>query len=286
MVLKKMARFSALGAISPLISPLIGCRGTAETDIISEKRIILNVVCHGLFVLNVTDLGLELFTPRINDHIYKAGSWDWYSVKNLEEHKTYRLTGVRYTSSLPIPNPPDFNVNYSQSAKQFALHPEYSRFVVQLPFPEAISLVRRVDDGKNEENGQVITLKRFSLCQVLSYFVPDYRQLALLVVSEDRHAKIFDCKARTAPETGTANLHLWAEPWSRLTPSHAKLAYEKLSQLTYPLKLQLGTDRTVPLDEDPGVLGLSSEEEQGWSEWASGGEGSYPTNCSLMMSRN
>ena len=68
-----------------------------------------------------------------------------------------------------------------------------------------------------------------------------------------------------------------------MTQAHAQDAYKKLSDMVAPLQLQLKTNDTVALDRVTGVHGLSPEEEQGWSEWANGGEGSYPTNCGAII---
>lgn len=272
-----------LGALSSFIPFLTSCGESGSAA--GERSIILNVVCHGLFVINVTDLGLELFTPYLgNEHLYKAGSWDKDLVRDLEERKVYRLRGVHYRSECPNPSNSLCDLSFSQSKLNFTIHREHSRHVVYLPFPEKISLLRCITGNANTSAGNVVTINSLSLCQVFSYFVPDYRTVDLLAISPDHSSKVFDWEPRIELETGTANLHLWAEPPVRLMPDHADRAYKKLSEITYPLCLQLGTYKTVPLDRDTGVLGVSPEEEQGWSEWANGGEGSYPTNCSLVRS--
>lgn len=286
-VLKTGARLTTLGALSSLFPLLTSCGGGSSAG--SERSIILNVVCHGLFAMNVTDLGLELFTPELGDelnekHMYKAGSWDKDLVRDLEKQRAYRLRGVQYRSECPQPSNSACDLRFSQSKKKFTIHPQFSRHVVYLPFPEKISLLRCINNGPNTEDGNVIYIKSLSLCQVFSYFAPDYREVNLLEISPNNRTKSFDWEPRVEPATGTANLHLWAEPSVRLLPYHAGMAYRKLSLMTHPLAFRLKTYDTAPLDRDTGVLGVSPEEEQGWSEWANGGEGSYPTNCSLVRS--
>jgi hypothetical protein len=239
--------------------------------------------------MNVTDLGLELFTPDLgtglgDEHLYKAGSWDKNLVHDLEKQKVYRLRGAQYRSECPNPSNSLCDLSFSQGKMNFTIHPEYSRHVIYLPFPEKISLLRCLNRGANTRIGNEVHIYSLSLCQVFSYFVPDYREVNLLEISANHRSKTFDWEPRIEPETGTANLHLWAEPPVRLLPDHAEMAYKKLSLITSPLKFRLETYETVPLDRDTGVLGVSPEEEQGWSEWANGGEGSYPTNCSLVRS--
>jgi hypothetical protein len=265
--LKKLIGASLTAAAAPLF---VGCSKF-------EPQITLNVVLHGLFVLNFTNLEIELFTPFMDDHIYRAGNWDWNCLEHLQPKKSYRLRGVEYRST-----PPDLNLNcnilFPREGFQHQVHPERTVFTVYLPFPETIRLIRIVDAGLNvPEPNNTLRIHQLSLCQVLSYRVPDYRNLDLLGTR---------WKPKVDHATNTANLHFWAEPPLRVPYSHACDAYAKLSELLEPLTLKLGTNKTAPLDPDTGVYGLPREQEQGLSEWESGGEGSYPTNCSLVMVKN
>jgi hypothetical protein len=267
--LKKIARVS-LGAIAaPLVPGIMGCCR-------AQRPITLNVVLHGLYVLNFTNLGLELFTPYMEDHIYRAGNWEWNRLEHLEHRGSYQLRGTEYLAT-----PPDFcnlccNILVDKSKTNARLHPEQSVYVVNLPFPEKISLLRTIDDGKNEPcpDEKTMVIKQLSLCQVLSYHVPDVDRL---------HLHGTNWKPRVDPLTNTANLHFWAEPLLRVPREHACNAYARLSDLLEPFTLKIGTDKTAPLDPDTGVLGLPREQEQGLSEWQSGGEGSHVTNCSTAM---
>jgi hypothetical protein len=270
-VLKKMAGASLAAATAPLFPAIVGCRTF-------EPQITLNVVLHGLFVLNFTNLQIEMFTPYLKEHIYRAGNWDWNCLQHLHPAESYRLRGVEYRSTPPDLGM-DYNILFPKCGFTHKVHPEQSVFVVYLPFPETIKLIRTVEDRKNCEDpkNNLILVNRLSLCQVLSYHVPDYRNLALLGTG---------WKPAIDPSTNTANLHFWAEPLLRVPRQHACEAYEKLSDMLEPLTLKLGTNKTAPLDPDTGVYGLPREQEQGLSEWESGGEGSYPTNCSIAMVRN
>jgi hypothetical protein len=269
-VLKRIAATSLFAATAPLFPAIIGCSKT-------ERQIKLNVVLHGLFVLNFATTRIEMFTPFLEEHIYRAGNWDWYDLKKLRPHQAYRLRGVDEVQ-LPPNLDLDFNILLPKCGFKHAVHPEQSVFVVYLPFPESIKLIRTVDDGANYEDpdNNMIVVNRLSLCQVLTYRVYDYRNLDLIGTN---------WKPKVDPITKTANLHFWAEPLLRLPFEHASGAYQKLSDLLDPLILKLGTNKTAPLDPDTGVYGLPREQEQGLSEWESGGEGSYPTNCSIAMSR-
>jgi hypothetical protein len=270
--LKKIAGTSLFAATAPLFPAIIGCCK-------QERAIRLNVVLHGLFILNFTNTEIEMFTPFMEEHIYRAGNWDFPSLAHLRPLKTYRLLGVeelRVPPQLDL----DFNILFPRCGFKHFVHREQSVFLVRLPFPETIRLLRNVDDGANYEDpdSNTIVVNRLSLCQVLSYRVPDYRKLELSGTKEEERWKPY-----IDSESNTANLHFWAEPLLRQPRQHACHAYERLSDMLSPLILKLGTDKTAPLDSDTGIHGLPREQEQGLSEWESGGEGSYPTNCSIAM---
>ncbi len=271
-MLKQVARMSAAAAASTFLPSIIGCCDRAE------ERITLNVVLHGLFVLNFTNVEIEMFTPFVEDHIYRAGNWDWNTLEHLRPGKAYRLRGVENVLSQPD-LPTKNNILLPQDKFTHRVHPERSIFVVYLPFPETIRLLRIVNDGENNQDPDhnTIAINSLSLCQVLTYSVPDYRSLGLAGTG---------WRPSVDPSTRTVNLHFWAEPLLRMPRQHACVAYQRLSQLLEPLTLTLGTDKTAPLDPDTNVYGLPREQEQGLSEWESGGEGSYPTNCSVTMVKN
>jgi hypothetical protein len=271
-MLKQVARISAVAAASSFLPAMIGCCHR------SEKRISLNVVLHGLFVINFTNLGLELYTPFVDDHIYRAGNFDAKGLQHLHPEKIYRLRGVSHQSAAPDYDP-TYDIRIDKKTYCHVFRPQYSVFVIELPFPETIQLIRPVGSDLNTydcdhtQNTAVYTINRLSLCQVLSYSVPNVGKLELVGTDWDPYVR---------PETGTVSLHIWAEPLQRMTYNHAYKAYAKLSEMFEPLQFKLKINKTSPLDPNTGVYGLSPEEEQGLSEWSSAGEGSYPTNCSTV----
>jgi hypothetical protein len=247
-LLKKMARMSMLAATAPWISTITGCREDYG------RCITLNVVLHGLFVLNFTDKNIELLTPSVRDHVYRASSWRVKSFLDLKHTNKYELHGVECEQTAPLVDP-EYNIAPPESS--YKLRRECSVFTMCLPFPRMISLIRRVPGEKNQLCGNVFQIRQLSLCQVLTYFVPDHRKLAL---SNTCWMPDID------PATQAANLHLWAEPPLRLSRDHACHAYGKLSEML-GLDLQLLVNNTVPLDSVFPVYGLPPEQEQGLSEW-------------------
>jgi hypothetical protein len=262
---KQLAGVSMLGAAAPVLSSLVGCGG---------NRITLNVVLHGLFIMNITDSQIELFTPKVDKHYYGAGNWDAGAICSLDKGDPYQLHGVDKFTNMP-PLGPDANLTLSQSKYKFSIHAENSLFKIELPFPQRVAFLRRVIDGNNEPpvGGAPAVIRTFALCPVLVYPVNDYRDLELTRTKWKPKVE----------ETRTANLHLWAEPTKKLSPAHADDAFNLLSTLVTPVCVKLATTKSVALDHDPGIKGVSTEEEQGLSEWISGGETSHPTNCNVVI---
>jgi hypothetical protein len=265
---KQLAGLSMLSAAAPVLSSLVGCDGS---------RITLNVVLHGLFIMNITDSQIELFTPDVKEHYYGAGNWDKDGICYLtKEQSPYQLQGVDKTTDMP-PLGSDANLTLSQSQFQFSVLRDQSLFRVELPYPQRVAFLRRVIDGDNQPptpgGATPALIKTFALCPVLVYPVTDYHDLGLTNTKWKPKVE----------ETRTANLHLWAEPLKKLTPGHAAAAFASLSDLLKPVSVQLRTTKAAPLDRYPGVYGVASEEEQGLSEWISGGETSHPTNCNVVI---
>lgn len=276
--LKTVAGLTTTGALALSLPPLIGCRRSYDL------RINLNVVLHGLFILDFQDNYIDLLTPYVEEHTYMAGTWDSDLTVPLGKQPRYSLIGT--TPAMTAPTPSNCNVvllRNDYAGIGFQVDAESSYFAVEMPFPTAIHSLRCVDDSSAYKTDcskcnstHEVDIYKLSLCQVLVYPVSDYRALKLAGTN---------WKPRIDPVTRTANLHFWAEPPKRLTPLHADAAYGKLSELLPPLQLRLETDRTAPLDPDTGVLGVSSEELQGLSEWQNAGEGSFPTNCCAVIVR-
>ena len=238
---------SALAAAAPLMPALVGCR--------CDREIILNVALHGLFVMNFTDSYIELLTPEIDSHIYKVGGWDVDQISPIDPGSRYTLKGVKDEATVPFF---DWNQTptYFQSIDRVLINYGKSHCQVNLPFPNALKLLRCARAGEYPaetyspatgcDAGTVNKdITSVSLCQVLTYKVPDYRNLELVGSSWIPHID---------RETHTANLHLWAEPPKRLTARHAEEAYSQLSCLLPPLNLHLRVYSTVPIDRDTGIV--------------------------------
>jgi hypothetical protein len=284
---KQLAGLSMLGAAAPVLSSLAGCDGNRAT---------LNVVLHGLFIMNIKDSQIELLTPFVAEHYYGAGSWTKDGICSLgkyggsqhstyslgkgdycppDEQNSYQLKGTDSIAQMP-PLGSDANLTLSQSQYRFTIHRDKTYFTILLPFPQRVGFLRRVlgKDNQLPASGVPAVINTFALCPALVYPVKDYTDLKLTGTM---------WKPYLDPETRTVNLHLWAEPLKKLTPQHATMAFDRLSDLTQPVSVQLGTQAGAPLDRYPCVYGVTSEEEQGLAEWISGGETSHPTNCNVVI---
>ncbi len=268
---KQLAGLSMLGAAAPVLSSLAGCDG---------DRITLNVVLHGLFIMNITNSQIELLTPYVDKHYYGAGSWDKNGITSLCHGRSYELRitdhiGKIRTEKMP-PLGPDANLTLSQSQYNFTVHHDKTYFTIVLPFPQGLAFLRRVGDTANQlpAGGTPAIINTFALCPVLIYDVKNCTDLELTGTN---------WKPYIDKKTRTSNLHLWAEPKKRLSPEHAEEAFKLLSSLVCPVDIRLGVTKSTALDHPPSVEGIAEEEEQGLSEWISGGETSHPTNCNVVI---
>lgn len=264
--LQKLAKLSVAAAAAPLIDGLTGCCFSRQAN--------LNVVLHGLYVLNFTKTGVDLLTPDIKDHVYLAGNWSWKPCELLKENQPFDLRGATENLILPHLDLP-YNLLFPYPDLRHSIDPTYSRHSVTMPLPQSVRLLRITDDGANiaSKSNNTLTINQLSLCQVLTYHVADWCKLRLTGTN---------WKPQLDSVTRTVNLHFWAEPLYRVPFQHAQHAYNGLSKLLGAC-LSLGTDKSSPLDLTPTAYGLSREHEQGLSEWYTAGEGSHPTNCSTVM---
>jgi hypothetical protein len=239
----------------------------------------LNVVFHGLFILHFTDKHVQVLTPTVCDHEYMVGNWnssDMICMTPQPATNPYQLHGVDPQSMPKISN--EHNLVLACGESDVQIHPEYSHYAMELPFPQSIRFLRCVDCGPNiittTGDKQVACINRFSLCPTFIYSVRDYSELYLSGTT---------WKPKIEERTHSSNLHIWAEPRRRLTPDHEVAAYNLLSKLTDPVTIELGTQSSAPLDRYTGIPGLASEEEQGLAEWYGGGETSHPSNCNVVL---
>lgn len=280
-VLRGMGGWSVTNAVRMAVPGLFAAAMTG----CCEKSSKLNVILHGLFVLNITNTNIQLLTPKVDEHIYRAGDWHYGDNHNVcLDPAKYVLQGV--CDAGKIPGISTETIVLSQDDSQFDIDPSPSYFQIDFPFPEKLTFLRSVK-GASLYRGTGVHATGMALCTMLTY-------------SRSGTLALFGSKWEPLPENQAAksvgkfkirNLHIWAEPATRTNLLHAEKAYAKLMCFFKPRgnaqrpNFTIATDDSPPLDH-PGTLrglGVTPEEEMGWSEWVTNGEGSRPTNCNTVV---
>jgi hypothetical protein len=140
-VLKTMTRMSMAAAGASLAPWISGC---CRND---YGKVRLNVVLHGLFLLDITDSGVELLTPDVTDHRFRYGEWDIEREYNFSAGRRYELKETRNSPPPSFPKPcgdPDCAVNITHDKYEFSVNPAKSKFSVKLPIPDEVYLLRCV----------------------------------------------------------------------------------------------------------------------------------------------
>jgi hypothetical protein len=265
-----MGGWSALAA-SRLLVPGFVAAGLSGCRCKSGNK--LNIILHGLFVLNITDSYIQLLTPYVCEHIYKAGDWDAGYIKDLDQGD-YELEGVVNRGKAPVLG--NENIVLSQKGLGFQIDPSSRYCGIKMPLPETISFLRSMK-GPNLYRGAGIHATGMALCTVLTY-------------ERCKQLKLANSKWVPRPDSNPMarfrNLHIWAEPQTRVSPLHTVRAYKQLMCFFQnKVDFTIATDDSPPLDHPEALttIGLRPEEEMGWSEWETNGEGSRPTNCNTVI---
>ena len=272
-VVKGLGSMAMASVLSPFSVGQAGGPGCCAHDIT------LNVILHGLFVMDFQADHIDLLAPCISGHIYRAGNWDAGDTYELGKLQAYALKGVPHRS-IPPRYGHEFLAMSSKKAIEAALGTKFSidhkksRINVSLPFPEEIRPLRclKTCHAYGGDHAYLIKTTGLSLCPVLIY---RNASRSVKIQGLDSWKPHFDKKYKYA------NLHFWAEPPGRVDPFHAQLASSGLKELV-GLKIDLIASDSPPIDCWVDIPGVHAFEEQGWAEWASGGEGTRPVNCNLM----
>jgi hypothetical protein len=280
-VLRGIGGWSAVNA-ARIISPSLFAATMAGGRGKDTKK--LNVMLHGLFLLNIVDNHIQLLTPDVCEHIYKAGDWDQSHIADLKDPKgkIYKLKGVRCART--VPKVGTENIVLSRKNLKFEIDPSPRRFEIELPFPEQITFLRSFK-GTNLYRGLGIHATGMALCTMLTY--SRCGKLELADSGWEPRAE----NESTPVLSNVRTLHIWAEPATRVSPLHTGRAYAQLmcffrrQPTNYGMNFTVSTDDSPPLDHAEAIhpLGLLPEEEMGWSEWENNGEGSRPTNCNTVI---
>lgn len=218
----------------------------------------LNVVFHGLFSYIIWPDHIEVLTPQVDQHVYKAGSWG--KEFRLKESSTYQLLGVHKEPSAPVIDLRNnmvlqkiVNIDRSQSRL-------FCSFT--LPFPKKVEGLRRAMAVRQQPffSGAAaaqMAPNSLPLIQVFTYQIDDIRQLSLGDFSL--------WQPELDKTTRTVNLHIWAEPEVSMIGSaqaaHAPDAFIRLMKLFPDVDLRLEFGPGAPPDKATGIKGMNSWEE-------------------------
>ena len=264
----------------------------ATTPDTPPKNVTLNLILHGLFVLQFTQDGMQLITPYVPTHRYLASSWDLNDLNPLcPESQPFALTGIKKLKPYDPTKIPR-NLLLSKKKLGFDVDEDHAYITIPLPWPQDIKLLRYASPDKKSakhnifKNPPLNTVTELALCQVLIYPVDNFKNLALAGTDHVKKQTYAVWRPKKVdPQWNTVNLHLWAEPDKEHNlPSHAVEAYSRLGELLSPLSFALETaDIKADRDNDTGVKGMPSVQEMALSEWVKHGEGSSGSNCGCVM---
>jgi hypothetical protein len=274
-ILRGMGGWSAMNA-ARIAAPGLFAAGLAGCQCRSSTKI--NVMLHGLFVLNITDGHVQLLTPQVDEHIYKVGFWNYRNIKDLCKND-YVLEGVTGHGSKAALS--EENVVLSTEKLKFDIDRSCRYFEIIMPLPEKISFLRSMK-GANLYRGKGIHATGMAICTMLTYCRSGKLRL---------RNSTWDPNPEPKGIKGFLNVHIWAEPQTRVSPLHTIEAYYKMMCFFKPRPgaerpyFAPSTDDSPPLDHPEAIehLGLIPEEEMGWAEWETDGEGSRPTNCNTVV---
>lgn len=224
----------------------------------------LNVLFHGMFVIDFATDEVDVYAPNVSEHAYLAGTW--MQENNLSKGQQYRLSGV-----VTGPRPDLASLDPKQNAifKRQAVNASYSFCRLTFPFPDHVTSLRlfKKIHGKNFFMGTPAPILQPSA-------TPD---IVVFTYSRPDPTSPLECKPLNwtpVIEGGVVNLHVWALPAQAPSPQHLPQAFQQLAALMGSPSLQLNPAyanvRAPQPDLKPMVQGVNCQEELSLVERTSG----------------
>lgn len=230
-------------------------------------KLTLNVLVHGMYVVVIGNREVTFYPPAVpnNAHSYLAGNW--MQEAPLNPGGEYRLTG---TARGKRPTLDAVHPYFDAVFRKGKLNPRLAYCTLKLPFPDRITPLRLTAErpGVPFFTGKP---KLYRAPQAL----PEVVVLTYGGVSAD--AKLQPLLWKPAPTNGIANLHLWAMPPGETPAGHPEAALAVAGKLMGFANLKMDMSYSMqpppPLDPQPAVAGVASEDEESLAErqGASGG---------------
>ncbi len=244
----------------------------------SQNSYTLNVVIHGMFVVDVRGKGVTLYPPISHQgHDYLAGTW----LKEQAIAKGERLAlNVSQSPGQPAAGPPEAKLQPTENPvfPGGSLHTEYSHFRFFLPYPNGYSFLRLA-----HQIGSAPFFTGTPQPYVQPHAIPEvvvftYQRLQSLPSIQRVFSAPPVAEFPWTPDVqgGYINLHIWAMEPGAPDPAMFRKRFAVLKQLTGFSNLHANSayyNAGMPLvDKKTGVPGLTPDQEHTLFERTKNGE--------------
>lgn len=213
----------------------------------------LNVLIHGMFVIDVGKEEITLYPPNVAGHNYEAGTQE--AMESMRHGVHYQLTGLKSHPRLTLAELHPLHIGIFP---RHAVNAKLALCRITLPIPDKITPARQT----KATAGQAFfegTPKPYEQPDFLAdLLILTYQQVAGPV-------RFAPFSWRPSPQNGIANLDIWAMPRSRVPSNHPEAAFNALAAMMgYPhLRMNPYYEKKhIPvIDKNPGVKGVAPKDE-------------------------
>lgn len=147
-----------------------------------QARAQLNVLLHGLFVIDFREDSVHVLAPCVPNHRYRAGIWK--QEQPLDEHRWYSLEGLGERKKKPALDETSYPILKQRANPELSL----MKVKLRLPLPDAVHGIRCADRGEGDppffaQSGRyapVAALKHLPLIFALVYHYDSSRETPYL----------------------------------------------------------------------------------------------------------
>jgi hypothetical protein len=213
----------------------------------------LNVLIHGMFVIDVGKDEIKLYPPDVSGHTFKAGTQG--AMNSIRRGVNYHLAGLKSHTRLTLAELQPLHIGVFP---RHAVNTKLAFCEISLPMPDKVSPARQE---------QAVPGQAFFEGTPKPYKQPD--SLADLLIFTYEHVagpvQFAPLPWVPTPKNGIANLDIWAMPDGPVPSNHPEEAFSTLAgMMGYP-QLRMNPyyeKKKVPaIDKNPGVLGVTPKDE-------------------------
>lgn len=235
----------------------------SEAEVLNVTAVnTLYVLFHGLWGFEMRTDKILAHTPIEEEHDFVAGYIDFTDPDSPIEHTKPLTAGHARLLGVTPGKKNDFDPYNNVVVRNFGLiRPEKRFCVVELDLPDDIKSVRNVTVQPKPRHpfggivGEDLHPKKVSMVQVFIYSVGDIGDVSLQPCNVHPHQD---------PYTGTAKIHIFAQPRGMVGTMHARDAYCKLTDLFKLDIVPLAPLFTKP--DNPCLPGLSEDDTKNLAE--------------------